>query len=333
MSFLEIPATLPAGVARYDHVEYRGKHYLLPVFETDGPVVLHAHPEHATVPTSPDGRVVAGIHGTFDVRELRDHPRRPASLGVLNAAELAQLTIDGAPRVLDLPIKLPDLAEYRLPRALAQFAPTIQRIIDVEHLINPHHAEYHAYLTIDQGWVEPDALHREAPCHVDGFQGARWHPRAHTNHSYTVSDVLPTAYYVQPFDLTALDETKHDFFWEMNAQVADTSEAHRWQPQPAELTVMDCYCVHRGVEADQRTHRTWLRLSFEERRRVFDRRGNAHNPLFDYAWEMVERDIEQLHLRPFRDGDASHNVFPWQALDGSPLPADAPRTKPRLRRT
>jgi hypothetical protein len=228
---------------------------------------------------------------------------------------------------------MPDLDEYRLPGALAQFAPTIQRIIDVEHLINPHHGEYLAYLTVDQGDVEPTRLHREAPCHVDGFQGARWHPRCRTNHSYTVSDVLPTAYYVQPFDLTALDERVHDFFWEMNAQVADTDEVFRWQPRPAEITVMDCYCVHRGVEADDRIHRTWLRLSFEERRRVFDRLGNAHNPSFDYAWAMVERDIEQLHLRPFRiHGDPSHNVFPWQALDGTPLAPGAPKTKPRLRR-
>ena len=72
----------------------------------------------------------------------------------------------------------------------------------------------------------------------------------------------------------------------------------------------------------------------EERRRVFDRLGNAHNPLFDYAWEMVERDIEQLRLVPFRaNGDPSLNVFPWQALDGSPLPDDAPKTKPRLWRS
>jgi hypothetical protein len=143
--------------------------------------------------------------------------------------------------------------------------------------------------------------------------------------------VLPTAYYVQPFDLRALDERVHDFFWEMNAQVADTREAHRWQPRPAELTLMDCYCVHRGVEADHRTPRTWLRLSFEERRRVFDRLGNAHNPCFDYAWDMVERDIEQLHLIPFRTaGDPSHHVFPWQSLDGTPLPPGAPKTKPRL---
>jgi hypothetical protein len=90
--------------------------------------------------------------------------------------------------------------------------------------------------------------------------------------------------------------------------------------------------VHRGVEAAEPVARTWLRLSFEERRRVFDRLGNAHNPLFDYAWEMVERDIEQLHLRAYRaGGDPSLRVFPWQDLDGRPLPAGAPKTKPRLR--
>jgi hypothetical protein len=318
---------------RYEHASYNGKHYELPIFDTADPIVLHARPG-ATAPASPDGRVVAGIHGSFDITELRDRPRRPASLGVLTADELRELSRPGATRVLDMPIKFPDIAEYRLPRALAQLAPVIQRIVDVEHSINPHHADYFAYLTIDQGVVEPSALQREAPCHVDGFQGQRWHPRARTNHSYTVSDVLPTAYYVQPFDLTMLDEKLHDFFWEMNAQVADTDEAFKWQPAAAELTVMDCYCVHRGVEATVRTPRTWLRVSFEERRRVFDRLGNAHNPLFDYAWPMVERDIEQLHLVPFRTAaDASLNVFPWQALDGSPLPAGAPKTKPRLRKS
>jgi hypothetical protein len=231
-------------------------------------------------------------------------------------------------------VKFPDLDEYRLPRALEQFSHTIQRIVDFEHAVNPKHGEYHAYLTIDQRWVAPGTLHREAPCHVDGFQGARWNPKCLTNHTYTVSDVLPTAYYVQPFDFAGLDERLHDYFWEMNAQVADTNESHRWQPADAELTLMDCYCVHRGVEnaSSQPVFRTWLRLSFEERRRVFDRLGNAHNPLFDYRWKMVDRDIEQLGLRAFReDCDPSLRVFPWQDLAGKALPKGAPKTKPRLK--
>jgi hypothetical protein len=319
------------GVLRVEHLSYRGKHYRLPVFDRADPVLLRSRPERASLASSADSLVLRDVHSLWDPRRFLE-PRRPVSLGLLGADELAVFTAPGAVRVLDLPIKMPDCDEYRLPRALAQFAGVVQRIIDVEHAINPQHADYHAYLTIDQRPVTPGTLHREAPCHVDGFQGARWHPRCRVNHSYTVSDVLPTAYYPQAFDFAGLDERVHDYFWEMNAQVADTAEAHRWQPRPAELTLMDAYCVHRGVEAEAPTERTWLRLSFEERRRVFDRLGNAHNPLFEYAWEMVERDIEQLHLVAFREGgDPSLRVFPWQDTDGRPLPPGAPKTRPRLR--
>lgn len=322
---------LAHGVLRMDRFQYRGKHYQVPIFDTADPVILMPDPERARYDRDPEQLVLRCLNRTWNQAEFL-RPRRPVSLGVLDRGELEAFTRPGVPRVLDMPIKFPDNTEYRLPRALAQLAPTLQRVIDVEHAVNPEHAEYHAYLTVDQGWVEPDSLHREAPCHVDGFQGARWHPRCLTNHSYTVSDVLPTAYYVQSFDFTGLDERVHDYFWEMNAQVADTRGAHAWWPAPGEVTLMDCYCVHRGVEASRRTFRTWMRLSFEERRRIFDRLGNAHNPLFDYAWKMVERDIEALHLRAFREeSDPSLRVFPWQALDGSALPPGSPKTKPNLR--
>jgi len=321
-------------VLRIESFGYRGKNYQVPIFDPSDPVIVTARPDQGHL-DAPDSPVLRCLNSIWDLTEFAT-PRRPLSLGVLSAAELASFSRPRAVRVLDMPVKMPDCEEYRLPRALAQFAGALQRIVDVEHQLNPQHADYHAYLTIDQRWVEPGTLHREAPCHVDGFQGARWQPKCRTNHTYTVSDVLPTAYYVQSFDFTGLDERVHDYFWEMNAQVADTSEAHRWQPLPAELTLMDCYCVHRGVEngSGERVFRTWLRLSFEERRRVFDRLGNGHNPLFDYDWPMVDRDIEQLELRAFRDtGDASLRVFPWQSLDGKPLPAGAPKTKPRLRST
>lgn len=334
MSSSEASERLAPGVLRLDRFAYRGKNYQVPIFDTHAPVVLTAKPTTLGPVDPASAPVLRCLNSTWELSEFKT-PRRPVSLGTLSAEELAVFAQPEAVRVLDMPIKLPDIAEYRLPRALRQFAGALQRIIDVEHQVNPRHADYHAYLTIDQRWVESGTLHREAPCHVDGFQGARWNPKCLTNHTYTVSDVLPTAYYVQPFDFTGLDERLHDYFWEMNAQVADSNEAYRWQPQPAELTLMDCYCVHRGVENPQptRVFRTWLRLSFEERRRVFDRLGNAHNPLFDYAWTMVDRDIEQLGLRAFREAsDPSLRVFPWQDLEGKPLPPGAPKTQPRLRR-
>jgi hypothetical protein len=323
-------STTSAGVLGTDHFSYNGKRYETPIFDPASPVVLRSDPGRNAAPIPEEELVLRTLHTVWDLGQFL-RPRRPVSLGVLAGAELARFAAPGATRVLDMPIKLPDNDEYRLPRAFAQFAGVIQRIIDFEHAVNPHHAEYFAYLTVDQRTVSPGTLHREAPCHVDGFQGARWQPKCRTNHTYTVSDVLPTAYYVQPFDFSALDEAVHDFFWEMNAVVAETGEAHRWQPRPAEITLMDCYCVHRGVEATTMADRTWLRLSFEERRRVFDRLGNGHNPLFDYAWPMIPRDIEQLHLRAYREhGDPSLAVFPWQDLEGRPLPAGAPKTKPNL---
>lgn len=323
---------LPDGVLRIDRFQYRGKRYEVPIFDTADPVILRAEPDRCSVPAPGDEPVIRDIHSIWDLAQFRQ-ARRPVSLGQLDARELATFTLPNVPRVLDMPIKLPDCDEYRLPHALRQFAQAVQRMIDFEHRVNPHHRDYFAYLTIDQRVVRAGSLHREAPCHVDGFQGARWQPKCHTNHTYTVSDVLPTAYYVQPFDFTGLDERVHDFFWEMNAQVADRDGASRYQPHPGEITLMDCYCVHRGVESAAAQPRTWMRLSFEERRRIFDRLGNGHNPLFDYSWPMVERDIEQLGLIAFRsDGDPSHRVFPWQDLDGKPLSPGAPKTKPHLRR-
>jgi hypothetical protein len=117
-----------------------------------------------------------------------------------------------------------------------------------------------------------------------------------------VSDALPTAFFVQPFDFDGLDLDVHNHFLEMSAQVADTNERHRLQHAPGEVVLMDCYCAHRGVENTGLVpvRRTWLRLSFEERRRVYDRLGNTPNPLFDLQWPMVERDVEQLGLVPFR---------------------------------
>ena len=328
---------LPAGVLRVERLAYRGKHYLLPIFDPADPVILHARPGAPDLPDLPDledSPILRRLGREWSLGGFRE-PARPVSLGCLSAVELEVFARPGAIRLLDMPIHFPGIPEYRLPRALAQFAPVVQRIIDAEAAVfpemGPGAGRWFAYLTIDQREVVPGTLQREAPCHVDGFQGARWHPRCATNHSYTVSDHLPTAYYVQPFDLDNLDERVHDFFWEMNAQVADLGGASRWQPEAGEITLMDAWCVHRGVEADRALRRTWLRLSFEEERRVFDRLGNAHNPLFDYAWEMVERDIEQLHLRAFRpDSDPSLRCFPWQAPDGSPLPPGAPKTKPVL---
>lgn len=309
---------------------YRGKHFTMPQFSSEGGVCFEGVAELNTAPIPTDSPIVQTLNEPFNLAHFKT-PRRPVSLGILPPEERKILRrSNGAPRTLDMPIKFPG-SDFRIPKELAAYAPIIRRVANFERAVNPRcYDEYYCYLTIDMGMVDPGQLQREAPCHVDGFQGARWQPKVRGNHTYTVSNAIPTNYYVQPFDFDELDESKHDFFWEMNYQVAATNSAHAWQAENYELTMMDCYSVHRGSQADHRVFRTFVRISFEVR--VFDRLGNAHNPLFAYDWPMVPRDIEALKLVPFHsDSDPSLNVFPWQDLQGDALPNGSPKTQPNLR--
>lgn len=314
-----------------EELGYRGKHYTVPGLSAGG-LVIEPDPK-ASVPEAPDDplcRPIVDKIGTIWDLENFKVPRRPVELGRVPEDERPRIAAPGMPRTLDMPIKFPS-SEFRVPAEFAQLRWLIQRVADIELQLNPrHYDEYYCYMTVDQGPVRPGTLQREAPCHVDGFQGARWSPKVRINHTYTVTDCLPTAYYVQPFDLSALDEARHNFFWEMNRQVAQTRSAHAWHPAPWELTLMDAYTVHRGAEAPAETHRTWIRLSFEVR--IFDRLGNAHNPMFRYAWDMVPRDIEGLGLVAFDpDCDPSLRVFPWQDEAGNPHPDRHLRTQPKLK--
>lgn len=311
-----------------EELGYNGKRFSVPGLSSEG---IRIQPnERALIPEIPfESPIIQDLNSIWDTEKFQT-PRTPVSLGVLSPTELQEFSKWGVPRILDMPIKFPG-TDFRLPEEIAQFKDVIQRIADYELAINPDcFDEYYCYLTVDQGIIEPGNLQREAPCHVDGFQGARWNPKVKINHTYTVGDALPTVFYPQSFDFSKLDEAKHNYFFEMNRQVALNNSADVFQGKEGEILLMDAYCVHRGSEAIDLTPRTWIRLSFEVRE--FDRLGNAHNPLFEYDWKMVPRDIESLNLEPYDpDCDPSLRVFPWQDLDGTPHTSKGIKTQPRLR--
>lgn len=272
--------------------------------------------------------IIKDLNTVWDVEKFKT-ARTPLSLGVIPEEERTLFCKPGVPIIRDMPIKFPN-SDVRLPIELSQFENTIRKILEIEKAINPDYDEYYCYLEVDQGEVRPGTLQRELPCHVDGLQGARTNPKVKINHSYIVGSALPTIFYNQPFDLSRLDETKHNFFWEMNRQVRETNSAHAVQGQPWEIQLMDAYTVHRGCEATEPVFRTWIRLSFEVR--IFDRVGNTKNPLFDYNWKMEPRDIEDLHLVAFDPkADPSLYTHAWRDAEGNMLSADAPRSKPKLK--
>lgn len=312
----------------YKKLSYRGKNFVLPQFPGQGYVIVAQASKNNIPPPSPDDPIFADLNTVWDTNKFLT-PRKPVSLGLLSDEERGVFSNPDVPRVLDMPIKFPG-SEFRIPAAFEQFRGVIERIAHYEAAINKKcFDEYFCYLTVDQGWVQPDTLQREAPCHVDGFQGPR-QSKTKINHTYVVSDEVPTTYYIQPFDLSHLDEARHNFFWEMNKIVAEDNSNRAWRPEKNEINLIDAYTVHRGSEATQRVYRTWIRLSFEVR--VFDRLGNAHNPLFSYDWEMLPRDIEGLNLVAYdQEMDPSLRVFPWQKEDGTPHEARGVKTKPNLR--
>jgi hypothetical protein len=315
---------------RYEVIEYNQKRYKVPLFDPAEGCVRIAPREGVTVAHDPDDVLVRDLNIPFSIERFLT-PRRPLNCGVLDPSERDAFTAASDARdVLDLPIKFPG-SDFRLPREYAQWASVVQRVADAERALNARcYDEYYCYLTLRRERVPRGGQGHYAPCHVDGFQGARWSPKVRTNHTYTITNALPTVYFLQPFDLRPLDLSRHDAFWEMNRQVALTRSAHAWNDYPDfALMLMDAYCVHIAMDAPEDTERVWLRLSFEVRE--FDRLGNGRNPFFSYDWEMVPRDIEQLGLVAYDPTcDPTLRVFPWQAVDGTRNPKGV-YTVPNLR--
>jgi hypothetical protein len=218
--------------------------------------------------------------------------REPLRVGSIQNRKAFQT--DLGLRILDLPIKMAGNNEYRIPKELLPFAEEIKRIVDHFHKIAPpgFAEKAYAYITIDQGYVDPGKTQRKGGAHVDGFQGARIQPKNELNYSYIASNLTPTAFYRQPFELSKLDERVHDHFVEMDRQK---------KPEAMLLTnefdvyLINAYSVHEATEAKQAGFRTFLRISFDVKE--FDRLGNTHNPMFDYKWGMAPRETQSGLLK------------------------------------
>lgn len=308
---------------------YNGKHFTVPKHSNEGfEIIADSSQNKFNLPDIDTSPIIRDLNTVWDINKFLI-PRKPVSLGKLSSEQLKVFSTEGVARTLDMPIKFPG-SNFRVPKTLMQFKEVIELVAHYEASINNQcFDEYYCYLTVDQGWVSPETLQREAPCHVDGFQGARFNPKTKINHTYVIGDSIPTTYYIQPFDLRDLDESKHNFFWEMNNIVAKTKSEYAWTPDNGEINLIDAYTVHRGSEAKELTFRTWVRLSFEVRQ--FDRLGNAHNPLFQYDWNMVESDIESLNLVAYdQTSDPSLRIFPWQDVDGNVFQEEKKKSKPKL---
>jgi hypothetical protein len=189
-------------------------------------------------------------------------------------------------RCLDMPIKMAGSKEYRIPKEFEQFLEPISEMIAFETAHNEKVIEFYAYLTIDQSEPIGRETHREPGLHVDGFQGSRIEPKVECDRSYIVFDCDCPSFWNQSFETVEnMDESTQNIFHEFDRTKHYSSEI---KCLPFNIYFMDSYAVHSANKA-KNNKRTFCRLSFSVRK--YDRLGNSHNHLFDYKWQMFQRDI------------------------------------------
>lgn len=184
-----------------------------------------------------------------------------------------------------MPIKFPGNKEYRIPGVLKEYQTIIEKIANVEQKNNPIIEQCYAYLTIDKKILTPGITTRKGGIHVDGFQGDRINPKLPADHSYIIYDNHPTIFYNQPFYVGENWKTScHDYFKGFEKQKKHYNQITY---HPYQILLISAYCLHEAPLVLEEYFRTFFRLSYTVRK--FDRLGNAHNPLFDYHWEMKAR--------------------------------------------
>ncbi len=266
-----------------------------------------------------DDQVVLGEHGGFDIPS--DPSRVPhIPLDHLIVVEMPDVfTLQGferprAPIVVgkgdlssvpypidihNLPIKFPN-TRYRVPNELGCIADILATCVSTEESINPAHAEYYAYLSLERSWVDKGRAQRTPVIHSDGLQGPRVQPKVRTEHMYQVVDGYPPRFFVHPFDMTGIDVDVHDLDQVYTTQADDNATV---ACAPGDIALFDSYCLHQARTAPASGIRGFLRLTFADPRRQFNRQGNTINKLFEkeYAtegWEFQVRDKLALAAPP-----------------------------------
>lgn len=208
-------------------------------------------------------------------------------ISVGHVQNLNDFAVQRGIRILDCPIKFPG-TEYRIPENILPWFPVIKTIANDNFSYSPNFDLEYCYITIDQSIVERNKTQRHGGAHVDGFQGERISPKLYVDHSYIVMDNTPTVFYNQPFKVDHLDPSKHNFFLEFDRQ---KEARYKISPQCGEIVKFNAYAVHEAAKTSETTTRTFFRMSYTVRQ--FDRLGNTHNPMFNYNWKMVERNIAE----------------------------------------
>jgi len=212
------------------------------------------------------------------------------------------LGLQELPRCLDMPIRLKDEEEYRLPEDWAPLKETLEHIIAVEHEHNPSWRDYFCYITVDSKPVKVGEQQRHGGLHVDGFQGERIAYKTKVTRNYVATTNGGTQFWEQRF--VVADPKRFNAFLGFDLQI----DGEPLVAEPNKFYFMDAYTVHESGFAAFDGLRSFLRVTFDLKR--FDRLGNTHNPNLDYDWEMVHRTAQDEVAAPRLSDVMASPYFP-----------------------
>jgi hypothetical protein len=174
--------------------------------------------------------------------------------------------------VQDMPVAMPR-EDVRLPHNLECFRPLINAVMRSG-------ADFYSYiyLSAKRMFVSPDSNYNRSGWHIDGF--------GTEDKNYLWSDSNPTEFCVNQEFVLSDDHTQSMREMEAQAGVGNI----KTYPNGS-LIGVDNTIVHRVAKVIHPGLRTFAKVSVSKNK--YNLLGNAHNYLFDYDWEMVERNLER----------------------------------------
>lgn len=173
-----------------------------------------------------------------------------------------------------LPIALPRSA-IAVPDNLKWVQPLLDAI-DKQYQIR---YTDHVYLTVKNFFVSGPDVGNRPGWHSDGF--------GTDDLNYIWCDRSPTEFAIQPFKLSA------DCSISMQEMEDQFIQGTEFVYPPKTLLLLDQGVIHRTPTHCEPGYRTFVKISISKHR--YNLKGNAHNHLLNYDWEMVERNVERNH--------------------------------------
>jgi hypothetical protein len=131
----------------------------------------------------------------------------------------------------------------------------------------------YVYITAKHLFVTPQYWGNRPGYHTDGFMT--------DDINFIWSDCNPTIFNTSNFNITP-DHKQSLIEFETQA----IPENEKTYPDNT-LLKLDQYVVHKVAPVTEQRFRTFVKISIS--REKYNLKGNTHNYLFDYKWEMVER--------------------------------------------